>query len=108
MRTPPGPWFWLAPLVPVLLLFGSGCAGYRLGPTNGLFAGEKSIQVTPFINQTTEPRLTDAVTSQMRKEVQRDGSYRLATHDDGDMVLSGTLTRFQRNEITFAPQDLLT
>lgn len=109
MRVIPGPfWFCAAVLFSLLFLVGGGCAGYRLGPTNGAYAGEKSIQVTPFVNQTTEPRLTDAVTTQMRKELQRDGTYRLATHDDGDVIVSGTLTRFQRGEITFAPQDILT
>jgi len=106
MRTQAGPLLFF--VLPLLLLFGSGCAGYRLGPTNGLYAGERSIQVTPFVNQTTEARLTDAVTAQVRKELQRDGTYRLATHDDGDVIVSGTLTRFQRNEITFSPQDILT
>src|SRR5262245_46037371 len=57
-----------------------GCAGYSLGPTNGLAAREKSVQVSPFVNQTLHPGLTDFVTSQMRKELQRDGTYFLATH----------------------------
>ena len=92
----------------LLIVFGSGCAGYRLGPTNGLYAGEKSIQVTPFINQTMQPRLTDDMTSQMRKQLQHEGTYRLATHGEGDVVLSGTLTRYQRIEVTFASRDILT
>lgn len=86
----------------------TGCAGYRLGPTNGLAAGEKSIQVTPFANLTLQPRLTDAVTAQVRKEVQRDGTYRLATHGDGDILVNGSLTRYQRTEVTFTQRDILT
>ncbi len=91
-----------------LLALVSGCAGYRLGPSNGLAAGEKSVRVVPFANQTMEPRLTDAVTSQMRKELQRDGTFQLATREDGDIVLGGTLTRYERLEVTFSPQDILT
>ena len=75
----------------ILILCASGCAGYRLGPTNGVAAGEKSIEVDPFINQTLQPRLTDAVTSQMRKELQRDGTYQLVSSSDADIVGSGTL-----------------
>jgi hypothetical protein len=45
----------------------SGCAGYHLGPTNGLRSGERSVQVNPFVNQTLEPRLGDAITSSLRK-----------------------------------------
>jgi hypothetical protein len=71
-------------------------------------AGERSLQVSPFANQTLQPRLTDAVTAQLHKEVQRDGTYRLATHSDGDILLNGTLKRYQRTEVTFATQDILT
>jgi hypothetical protein len=96
---------WLFGLMALWL---SGCAGYKLGPVNGLRAGEKAVQVRPFINQTLEPRLTDAVTAQVRKELQRDGTFRLATHDDGDIVVSGVLTRYYRQEMSFAPDDTLT
>jgi hypothetical protein len=85
-----------------------GCAGYKLGPSNGLAAGEKSIQVNPFFNQTLEPRLTDAITAQMRKELPRDGTFHLATHDDGDIVVSGVITRYFRQELSLSPTDTLT
>src|SRR6185369_11233370 len=65
-----------------------GCAGYNVGPSNGLTAGEKSVQIVPFSNQTLEPRLGDALTSALRKELQRDGTYKLATQDTGDIVVS--------------------
>lgn len=85
-----------------------GCAGYRLGATNGSPAGSRSIQVQPFVNQTLQPRLTDAVTQQFRKELQRDRTFELATDGTGDIVLSGVITRYQRFELSFAPQDVLT
>jgi len=66
----------------------SGCAGYQLGSSNGLAAHGRSVEINPFTNQTIEPRLTDAVTSEMRVAVQRDGTYKLASHEDGDIVLS--------------------
>jgi hypothetical protein len=86
----------------------TGCAGYSLGPTNGMDAGEKSIQVTPFANQTVEPRLTDEVTQQMRKALQRDRTYQLATHDDGDIVLTGSIVAYNRHELSFLRTDTLT
>lgn len=98
----------LAVATAIVAFFLAGCAGYQLGPVNGLAAGEKSVQVKPFVNQTLEPRLTDYVTAQMRKEVQRDGTYQLATHDDGDIVVSGVLTKYERLEVTFASNDILT
>ena len=97
---------WL--LVGLVALGGSGCAGYKLGPVNGLAAREKSVQINPFANQTLEPRLGDAVTQQLRKELQRDGTYQLASHNDGNIVVSGSITHNQRQEVTFAATDVLT
>jgi len=85
-----------------------GCAGYRLGPVNGQAAGARSVQIHPFINKTIEPRLTDAVTDELRRELQRDGTYRLDTHDEGDIVISGVITRYHRLELAFNPADVLT
>ncbi len=104
-RSLPRPW---ASLAAVLALGLSGCAGYQLGPTNGLAAREKSIQVNPFFNQTMEPRLADDVTAQLRKALQHDGTYQLVSHDDGDIVVSGVITRYFRQELSFLPSDVLT
>jgi len=97
---------WL--LVGLVALGASGCAGYKLGPVNGLTAREKSVQVIPFDNQTLEPRLTDAVTMQLRKQLQRDGTYQLATRNDGDIVVSGLINRYNRLEVSFSSGDVLT
>jgi Lipopolysaccharide-assembly len=95
---------FLLALIPLLF----GCAGYRLGPTGGFAAGEKSVQIMPFSNQTLEPRLTDAVTFQLRKQLQHDGTFRLATHEDGDIVVTGIITKYTRHELSFQPADTLT
>ena len=86
----------------------SGCGGYRLGPVNDTAAGAKSVQVRPFLNQTLEPRLGEALTAAVRREMQRDGTYRLATRGDADLVLSGVVTHYQRRELSFLPNDVLT
>jgi hypothetical protein len=91
----------------LLGLWLTGCAGYQLGPVNGVAAGEKSVTINPFINQTLEPRLTDAVTSQMRQELQRDGTYKLSSKGDADIVVNGTLTSYQRQEVTLVSSDVL-
>jgi hypothetical protein len=97
---------WLSVACAVSVL--SGCAGYKLGPTNGLRAGEQTIQVVPFSNQTLEPRLGDAATAAIRKQLQRDGTFRLATHNAGDIIVSGTVTGYQRREESLAPGDTAT
>jgi hypothetical protein len=85
-----------------------GCAGYKVGPTNGLTAGEKSVQIVPFSNQTLEPRLGDALTGALRKELQRDGTYKLATHDAGDVVVSGAIVHYHRSAQSFVATDVIT
>jgi hypothetical protein len=103
---------WRSRFIRMLLLSSAlglnGCAGYRLGPSNGVAAREKSVQINPFVNQTLQPRLTDVVTAQVRKEMQRDGTYDLSTHGEGDIIISGSLIRYERLEVTFASNDILT
>ena len=95
-------------LVGLLALGASGCAGYKLGPVNGVAAGAKSVQINPFTNQTLQPRLGDEVTAQLRQQLQRDGTYALASHNDGDIVVSGSVTRYVRQEVSLSPSDTLT
>ncbi len=97
---------WL--LVGLLSFGGSGCAGYRLGPVSGVAPGARSVQVNPFANQTLQPRLGEEVTGQLRSQLQRDGAYRLASHDDGDIVITGSITRYHRQEVSLSPSDTLT
>ncbi len=92
----------------LFLLLGAGCAGYQLGPSNGTRAGSHSIEVTPFVNATTEPRLTEPVTRQLRQQLQTDGTYRLNTRGDADVVVTGTLLRYERLPLTFQPNDIIT
>lgn len=97
-------WFWIG-LLGLLL---SGCAGYRLGPTNGVRAGERSIQINPFLNKTIEPRLSEAVAISLRKNLQRDGTYRLNTHNEGDIIVTGAIVSYDRTQLSYQPRDILT
>ena len=85
----------------------SGCAGYDLGPTNHQVAGAKTVQVNPFLNETMQPQLGDDVTNQVRKQFQRNGTFRLA-NDDGDIIVTGTLISYVRIPLAFQPTDALT
>jgi hypothetical protein len=103
----------LNPFIRILACAGAialvaGCAGYRLGPTNGVVAGEKRIQITPFLNHTFEPRLGDALTTALRHNIQRDGTYHLATQGDADIVVTGVLNKYTRHALNFEPHDVLT
>jgi hypothetical protein len=71
-------------------------------------SGAKTIQVQPFTNQTLEPRLAEAVVQALRKRVQQDGTFRLATRGAADVVVSGAITRYQRSAVSFHPADVIT
>lgn len=62
----------------------------------------------PFFNRTLEPRLGEAITTALRKEIQRDGTYTLASRHDGDLVVSGDILSYQRGQISFLSTDITT
>lgn len=98
--------FWWSILCGALL--SSGCAGYRLGPSNGEVAGARSVRVDFFRNETFEPRLTQAVGTALRRTLQQDGTFRLSTQGDADVIVSGVITDYQRSGISFDPRDIIT
>ncbi len=95
-------------LFAILALALSGCAGYKLGPTNGAPAGSRSVSVMPFANQTIEPRLVEYVSNSLRKQIQQDGTYALETHGSGDLILRGKITQYLRSELSVLPTDVIT
>jgi hypothetical protein len=92
----------------LMALWLTGCAGYHLGPVNGAVAGEKSIEVLPFNNQTLQPRLGDALTQALREQLQTEGTYHLAGRGPGDIVVSGVITRYEREGLSYLSADVTT
>jgi hypothetical protein len=92
----------------VTVIVSAGCAGYHLGPVNGAVAGERSIEVVPFNNQTLQARLGDAVTQALRERLQTDGTYHLATHGPGDVIVTGVITDYHREGVSFLRTDVAT
>lgn len=84
-----------------------GCAGYHLGPVNNATAGARSVEVTPFNNQTLQPRLGDAVTQALREQLQSDGTFHLA-RSSGDIVVTGVITSYGRQGLSFLSSDVYT
>jgi hypothetical protein len=90
-------------------ILSAGCAGYHLGPVNpGVVAGDKSIQIVPFNSQTLQPRLGEAVTQALRERMQTDGTYHLATGGPGDVVVTGVITDYHREGVSFLRTDIST
>ncbi len=92
----------------VMVLAWTGCAGYRLGPTNGALAGARSVEIRPFVNKTLEPRLSEYAMNSLRQNLMRDGTYRVDTRDEGDLIMTGVIIAYQRRELSLQPTDVLT
>jgi hypothetical protein len=95
------------PALGIAVFLLAGCAGYHLGPVNGETAGDKSVEVLPFNNQTLQPRLGDAVTQALREQLQVDTTYHLSD-DQADIVLTGVITGYARQGLSFSSEDVLT
>lgn len=95
-------------LLLAVAVLGTGCAGYRLGPTSGAEAGARSVSVRPFVNATLEPRLIEAVGASLRRSFAQEGTYRLETSGDGDLIVTGVITGFRRRELSYQPRDTFT
>jgi hypothetical protein len=95
-------------LLIILAIAAGGCAGYKLGPTNGIAAGSRTVKFKPFINKTHEPRVTEYLSTSLRKQLQQDGTFRLDTSGSPDILVSGEITRFERGGLSYQTNDVLT
>ena len=97
--------FFISCLAAVTL---TSCASYHLGSVNGAIAGEKSVTVLPFNNQTLQPRLGATLTQALRERLQTDGTFRLATRGNGDMVVTGVIQNYRREGLGYLSTDIAT
>jgi len=86
----------------------AGCAGYHLGPSNGLPAGSLSVQVGPFVNHTREPRISEYLMASLRRQFQQDGTFHFQSAGTPDILVKGEILRFERSPISYATNDVLT
>ena len=107
----PQPRRLISAVVPFLIgfvLICSGCAGYRLNRGDPSTAGGGSIQIHPFVNQTSLPLLTEIVTPVLRRIVQQSGEFRLTSEPGADIDLRGSLIRYERESLSSQRNDILT
>ncbi|HAB18359.1 MAG TPA: LPS assembly lipoprotein LptE [Verrucomicrobiota bacterium] len=90
-----------------IVALAAGCA-YKLGPTNQQIAGGETIAIEYFPSEALEPGLSDLVITAVRREIQRDGTFRLATRGSADVVVTGTIVHYTRIPIGSKRDDVLT
>ncbi len=84
------------PFIAVFLLF-TGCLGYHLGPVKpSVLRDIQAIAVPTFENKTLLPRIEVLVTDSVIKQLQQDGTYRVANENNADAVLKAEITELSR------------
>jgi hypothetical protein len=83
--------------VVLLAASNSGCAGYHLGPVKPTaMAQVRTLAVPAFKNNTLEPRLEVLLANVLIKQLQQDGTYRIASEKDADAVVLCTVDKLDR------------
>ena len=84
-------------------VFAGGCAGYHIGPVTQ--RNFKSIAVPMFRNRTLRPQLEAQITGAIIKRLQQDGSLRIESEPNADVVLDGSIVRYQRTALRLLTSD---
>jgi hypothetical protein len=86
-----------ASLATVFCLALSGCLGYHVGPVKPYYLRDvHSIAVPTFKNRTLVPRIEVLVTDTVIKQLQQDGTFRVASGDKADATLVGEIDQIVR------------
>jgi hypothetical protein len=82
-----------------LLLWQTGCAGYRLGSM--LPTDIASVYVPTVVNKTAEPLIEIDVTQAIIQNIQQDGSLRVVSAEEADTILTVELTGYELEAVAF-------
>lgn len=82
----------------LLALLVGGCAGYHVGPaTPAHLKHIKTVAVPTFANTTLTPRIEALVTDTVIKQIQQDGTFRIAAESQADAVLKAEIVAVGRS-----------
>ena len=84
------------PFVAVFFLL-TGCLGYHVGPVKpSVLRDIHAIAVPVFENKTLLPRIEVLITDSVIKQLQQDGTYKIANENNADAVLKAEITEIDR------------
>jgi PBP1b-binding outer membrane lipoprotein LpoB len=81
----------------------TGCASYHLGSL--LKGNYRTVAVVMLKNRTLQPQLESQVSNAIIKQFQSDGTLRVVSAADADIVLTGEITEYLRRDVRSARQD---
>jgi outer membrane lipopolysaccharide assembly protein LptE/RlpB len=84
------------PFIAVFLLL-TGCLGYHVGPVKpSVLRDVHTIAVPTFENKTLLPRIEVLITDSVIKQLQQDGTYRIANENNADAILKAEISEISR------------
>jgi outer membrane lipopolysaccharide assembly protein LptE/RlpB len=84
------------PFIAVSLLL-TGCLGYHVGPVKpSVLRDVHGIAVPTFENKTLLPRIEVLITDSVIKQLQQDGTYRIASENNADAILKAEISEISR------------
>ena len=83
----------------------AGCGYHLAGTGTTVPDGARSIRIEPFTNHTRETGLEVRLHRAVEDEFRRQGTLRIVTEDDADLVLSGDIRRFTSVPVAFSATD---
>jgi outer membrane lipopolysaccharide assembly protein LptE/RlpB len=84
------------PFIAVSLLL-TGCLGYHVGPVKpSVLRDVHGIAVPTFENKTLLPRVEVLITDSVIKQLQQDGTYRIANENNADAILKAEISEIIR------------
>jgi outer membrane lipopolysaccharide assembly protein LptE/RlpB len=84
------------PFIAVSLLL-TGCLGYHVGPVKpSVLRDVHAIAVPTFENKTLLPRIEALITDSVIKQLQQDGTYRIANENNADAILKAEISEISR------------
>jgi hypothetical protein len=78
-------------------LFVLGCAGYHIGPVTK--RNFKSIAIPMFRNTTLVPQIEAQISNAIIQRIQQDGSLRIEPESRADVVLKGSIIKYNREAL---------
>jgi hypothetical protein len=89
-------------------LFLAGCAGYHVGPVKPKVMKDISTLAIPnFKNDTVVPRIEVLVAGTIVKQIQQDGTYKIAHENNADAIMEGRITEIRRTPARSVHGDVL-
>ncbi|MDY0190335.1 MAG: LptE family protein [Desulfuromonas sp.] len=93
----------------LLVLVASGCGYHLPGSGTSLPEDINTLCIEPFANKTTEPFIETQLTNEVRDQFARRQTMQVVSSDaQADAILSGNVTSYRSNSITYDQNDDIT